>query len=223
MYIDELYELYGMPMYDAVIDVYKVRIAKREKGFDYVWFIKSLCVPGAIVYSLDIERAYKNFLAIEKEMDDLCETYDVWGGENLGDHPMIHLLYDEEEYKQSLEEDEVYTFEEALQVFEFCVAKAEEDAEQEFFEHTVTSLETEDDFDEESCKGCENFEECYNNDNLIENDTPDNKSTNEYSSHFEEVGAEDGSDQDDSYVFTIEVNNIEDLENALREFIKKLK
>lgn len=218
MYIDELNELYGMPMYDAVIDVYKVRIAKQEKGFGYVWFIKSLCVPGAIVYSLDIEEAYKNFLVIEKEMDDLCETYDVWGGENLGDYPMIHLLYDEEEYKQSLEEDEVYTFEEALQVFEFCVAKAEEDAEQEFFEHTVSSLETEDDFDEEDCKGCENFEERFNI-NLIENDTPDNKSTDEYSSHFEDAE----SDQDDSYVFTIEVNNIEDLEDALREFIKKLK
>ena len=220
MYIDELNKLYGMPMYDTVIDVYKVKMPKKENGFDYVWFIKSLCVPGAITYSVDIEVAYMKFLAIEEEMDDLCESYDVWVGENIRDYPMIHLLYDVEDYKQSLEEDDVNTFEEALQIFEFSVARAEKEAEQEFFEHTVGSLETEDDFDEEDCKGCENFEKCFNNNNLIENVVPDNKSTNEYSSlHFEDIE----SDQDDSYVFTIEVNNIEDLEDALREFIKKLK
>ena len=76
--IQDIIDEYGHPEFDYVVDVWNM-IESATQQIIPVYFIKSMLVPGTLVYGTDFEDAYLEFLDLEWDMIEWCVENEVNG------------------------------------------------------------------------------------------------------------------------------------------------
>lgn len=100
--IEEIQEIiyeYGHPEFDYVIDVWNMLEPVTQQIIP-VYFIKSMWVPGTLVYNTDFEEAYLEFLDLEWDMFEWCldEGIDGFTPDDIKDEKLstCYLFFDDE-------------------------------------------------------------------------------------------------------------------------------